>query len=156
MILVFFLSFHNSKLWFRVGSFSELSFIFFFLILQFKKHYSSAYQYHNYVRKSRTYVLKYKKWQIEVLFGARNFFSVLFGGLSPFLSLVGPLKNNSPTPLMFNDPLPPPPLALPPPYLSIIYMGKIVLGVLGCFWGGLGCFGVVWGDSMDRPTNISN
>ena len=30
------------------------------------------------------------KWQIEVLFGARKFFSVLFGGLSPFLSLVGP------------------------------------------------------------------
>ena len=28
MILVFFLSFHNSKLWFRVGSFSEQSFIF--------------------------------------------------------------------------------------------------------------------------------
>ena len=30
MILVFFLSFHNSLLWFRVGSFLELSFIFFF------------------------------------------------------------------------------------------------------------------------------
>ena len=27
---------------------------------------------------------------IKVLFGARKFFSVLFGGKSPFLSLVGP------------------------------------------------------------------
>ena len=30
---------------------------------------------------------------IKALFDARNFFSVLFGGISPFLSLVGPLRN---------------------------------------------------------------
>ena len=30
------------------------------------------------------------KCHIQVLFGARKFFSVLFGGKSPFLSLVGP------------------------------------------------------------------
>ena len=33
------------------------------------------------------------KCHIQVLFGARKFFSVLFGGKSPFLSLVGPVIN---------------------------------------------------------------
>ena len=31
---------------------------------------------------------------IKVLFGVRKFFSVLFGGKSPFLSLVGPVSYN--------------------------------------------------------------
>ena len=32
------------------------------------------------------------KWQIRVIFGARKFFSVQFGGGGPFLSLVGPIR----------------------------------------------------------------
>ena len=31
------------------------------------------------------------KWQIIVLFGAGMFLNVLFGGISPFLFLIGPL-----------------------------------------------------------------
>ena len=33
--------------------------------------------------------------QIKVLFDSRKFFSVLLGGISPFLSLVGPALNTS-------------------------------------------------------------
>ena len=37
------------------------------------------------------------KWYIKVFFGIRKFFSVLFGGISPFLNLVGSAIKDSPS-----------------------------------------------------------
>ena len=54
-------------------------FHFFFLILQFKKHFSSAYKYHYYIRSSRTYV----------------FYSIKMANRSPFRCpkiLFGPFR----------------------------------------------------------------
>ena len=53
----------------------------------FAKKYNSVLIYH------LTYLSFYSiTCQIKVLFGARKFFSVFFGGKSPFLSLVGPVQ----------------------------------------------------------------
>ena len=76
MILVFFLSFHNSKLWFRVGSFSELSFIFL-----------------SYNSKSIIYVLIHIIIMSEVL--EHMFYSIKMANRSPFRCpkiLFGPFR----------------------------------------------------------------
>ena len=52
------------------------------------ENYAKKYIFHPYISFNiRFYSIK---CHIQVLFGARKFFSVLFGGKSPFLSLVGP------------------------------------------------------------------
>ena len=52
------------------------------------ENYAKKYIFHPYISFNiRVYSIK---CHIQVLFGARKFFSVLFGGKSPFLSLVGP------------------------------------------------------------------
>ena len=52
------------------------------------ENYARKYTFHPYISFNiRFYSIT---CHIKVLFGARNFFSVLFGGKSPFLSLVGP------------------------------------------------------------------
>ena len=45
------------------------------------------------ISKALEHMFYSKKMAKEVLFGARKFSSVLFGGLSPFLSLVGPVTD---------------------------------------------------------------
>ena len=91
MILVFFLSFHNSLLWFRVGSFLELRFFFFFFWFYNSKSIIQVLI--NTIIISE--VLEHMFYSIKMAnispFGARKFYSALFGGLSPFLSLVGPV-----------------------------------------------------------------
>ena len=53
------------------------------------ENYAKKYLFHPYIAFTiRFYSIT---CHIKVLFGARKFFSVLFGGKSPFLSLVGPL-----------------------------------------------------------------
>ena len=72
-------------------------------ILGTKKGPFSVYTLENYVKKYlfRPYISFTIRFysitcHIKVLFGARKFFSVLFGGKSHFLSLVGPLvRSNS-------------------------------------------------------------
>ena len=52
------------------------------------ENYAMKYIFHPYISFNiRFYSIT---CHIKVLFGARKFFSVLFGGKSPFLSLVGP------------------------------------------------------------------
>ena len=52
------------------------------------ENYAKKYIFHPYISFSiRFYCIT---CHIKVLFGARKFFSVLFGGKSPFLSSVGP------------------------------------------------------------------
>ena len=58
------------------------------------ENYAKKYIFHPYISFNiRFYCIT---CHIKVLFGARKFFSVLFGGKSPFLSLVGPnyVQNN--------------------------------------------------------------
>ena len=71
-------------------------------ILGTKKDPFSEYTLENYVRKYLfhpyiSFTIRFYSitCHIKVLFGARKFFSVLFGGKSPFLSLVGPKKKQS-------------------------------------------------------------
>ena len=52
------------------------------------ENYAKKYIFHPYISFIRFYSIK---CHIQVLFGARKFFLVLFGGKSPFLSLAGPL-----------------------------------------------------------------
>ena len=53
------------------------------------ENYAKKYIFHPYISFNiRFYSIQ---CHIQVLFGARKFFSVLFGGKSPFLSLVGPV-----------------------------------------------------------------
>ena len=66
-------------------------------ILGTKKDLFSVYALDNYAKKylfhpNISFTIRFYSitWYIKVLFGAREFFSVLFGGKSPFLSLVGP------------------------------------------------------------------
>ena len=70
-------------------------------ILGTKKDLFSVYALDNYAKKylfhpNISFTIRFYSitWYIKVLFGAREFFSVLFGGKSPFLSLVGPLFNS--------------------------------------------------------------
>ena len=65
-------------------------FFFFFLILQFKKHNLSAYQYHNYIRRSRTYVFWLKMANISPFRCPKILFDPFRWLKNPFLSLVGP------------------------------------------------------------------
>ena len=69
-------------------------------ILGTKKDLFSVYTLDNYAKKylfhpNISFTIRFYSitWYIKVLFGAREFFSVLFGGKSPFLSLVGPVAS---------------------------------------------------------------
>ena len=85
MILVFFLSFHNSLLWFRLGSFSELSFKFFFSFFLFLLDPT--------IQKSIIHVLINILTVSEVL--EHMFYSIKMANISPFRCpkiLFGPFR----------------------------------------------------------------